>query len=254
MQTSPRHRTGQILRLAALIASTLLPLAFAGCQHEARITPAEQAIERNRADLATLTACMSGTFSSEAQAMADPDFRHIVLHMGQIWPERATPETRWLYVEQAMAQLPAKPYRQRIYKLTALGGGVIRSDVYTMAEPLKYVGGASNATMFAALAPESLTLRDGCSITLTRQEVTADQQAAFVGATDSKLCPSELQGATYATSEALITPAGLRTWDRGYDKADQQVWGATKGGYEFARQTPLSPNVLAPNAPAAPLK
>jgi hypothetical protein len=51
--------------------------------------------------LDTVAAWMTGSFSSAAQAAADPDFRDIRLHVAPIWPEAGG--VRWLYVEQAAA-------------------------------------------------------------------------------------------------------------------------------------------------------
>ena len=63
---------------------------------------------------------------------------------------------------------------------------------------------------------------------------------------------SDLQGAAYAVSEAIISPQGLLTWDRGFDAAGKQVWGATKGGYDFVRQTPLGAPPAAPATGPSP--
>jgi len=207
-------------------------------------------------DVATLSTYMSGTFSSGAQAKADPEFRDITLHMAEIWPALSTSTVRWLYIEQAVATLPAKPYRQRVYKLSLQPDSTIRSDVYTLPLPAeRFIGGGQDTTLFAGVTPEQLILRQGCSIILRRAtaaqvapEVIAaappgwTRDGAFLGSTSGNNCPSELQGASYATSEAVITPQGLRTWDRGFDAAGNQVWGATKGGYEFNRLTAIVPH------------
>jgi hypothetical protein len=44
-----------------------------------------------------------------------------------------------------------------------------------------------------------------------------------------------MRGASYATSEVVLRDDGLDTWDRGFDDAGKQVWGATKGAYQFRR-------------------
>lgn len=176
---------------------------------------------------------MTGSFSSAAQAEADPEFRVILLHMTPIWPGRR--DGRWLYVEQAAAEAADKPYRQRIYRLAAeWDSGTLRSDVFELpGDPLAFAGAWKTPRDFDRLAPEDLSPRSGCSIVLRAQ---ADD--SFKGATLANECASSLRGASYATSEAEITPTGLRTWDRGYDASGQQVWGAVKGPYEFLRTTP----------------
>jgi hypothetical protein len=88
----------------------------------------------------------------------------------------------------------------------------------------KLPGGLGNLTS------DSLYLKEGCAVVLRR--VSAD---AFEGGTVGKTCSSELRGAAYATSEVRLTPDVLVTWDRGYDAAGNQVWGATEGGYFFKK-------------------
>ena len=74
-------------------------------------------------DLETLVEWMTGSFSSEAQAAADPDYFDIRLQMVPIWPDRA--DGAWLYVEQAAASSLDQPYRQRVYRLSAEADGVL---------------------------------------------------------------------------------------------------------------------------------
>ncbi|MBA4378482.1 MAG: hypothetical protein C0395_07490 [Gemmatimonas sp.] len=170
---------------------------------------------------------MTGSFSSAEQAAADPDFRDIRLEMSQIWPARS--DGVWLYVEQSAAGAPA-PYRQRVYRLTRKDADSYVSDIYTLPDEAAYVGAWSDPSRFASLSPEQLAPKAGCGVTLDRVD-----DYTYKGATSGKACPSELEGATYATSEVTVTAMWLKSWDRGYDKDDQQVWGATKGPYIFKK-------------------
>lgn len=178
-----------------------------------------------------LASMMVGSFSSAAQAKNDPEnFRNITLHMVRVWADR--PDGPWLYVEQATAEAPAKPYRQRVYRLVRLGDGSIRSDVYTLpGDPLGFAGSWQSPRPLAGLSPDQLTLREGCSILLLPQS-----DGTFKGATSGTGCASDLRGAKYAVSDALVTPDRLVSWDRGYDESGKQVWGATQGGYIFIKQ------------------
>ena len=59
-------------------------------------------------DLARLTAWMTGTFSSEAQAKDDPDYYAIRMVLVPIWTERD--DGPWFYVEQAaFASMSSSP-------------------------------------------------------------------------------------------------------------------------------------------------
>lgn len=181
--------------------------------------------------LDTLESWMTGTFSSEAQSVQQPErFLNVRLVTVPIWPERR--DGRWLYVEQALAEKPDQPYRQRIYRLSAASAGTLTSEVYTLpGDPLAYAGAWRDTARFNHLTPQLLTTREGCAITIAWDE----SKREFRGATGETSCKSEHQGATYATSEVTIRPDMLISWDRGFDAAGNQVWGATMGGYQFVK-------------------
>lgn len=76
-------------------------------------------------------------------------------------------------------------------------------------------------------------LKDGCTVFLARNE-----DRSFEGETHPGECGSELHGASYTTSEVRVMAERLISWDRGWDTAGNQVWGAEDGGYVFDRITP----------------
>lgn len=180
-------------------------------------------------ELETLVGWMVGSFSSAAQAAEDPAFFDIRLEMVPIWTERE--DGRWLYVEQARAGALDRPYRQRIYRVDRGTDGAFVSEVYAFADPSPYVGGhRTPRETFEALEPDALVRRRGCAVHLRRR---AD--GAYVGATRGQGCESSLAGAAYATSEVEVHVDRILSWDRGFDDAGNQVWGAEKGGYVFRR-------------------
>jgi hypothetical protein len=176
-------------------------------------------------ELRQLREWMVGSFSSAEQAAADSTFFDIRLEVVPIWQHRN--DGIWLYVEQAAANMINKPYRQRIYQLTQQGERFI-STIYTFPNPLQKAG---NVALVEQLTPDSLTTRSGCEVILVKKG-----KAAFEGSTVAKNCPSELRGATYATSEALIQQDAMVTLDRGYNAQDVQVWGSARGGYIFKKK------------------
>jgi hypothetical protein len=181
------------------------------------------------ADPERLAGFMTGAFSSKAQADADKEYFDVHLHMARAWKDR--PGEYWLYVEQAMATALDKPYRQRVYKLEKRSDKVILSRVYDLpGDPLKFAGAWKKDEPLADIKPEQLTEKAGCAITLIRK---AD--GTYSGATKGQGCVSNLKGASYATSEVTITADTLTSWDRGYDAANKQVWGAVKGPYVFMK-------------------
>ncbi len=212
------------------------PSAAPGSQPEAAPAPV-QPVHQNKpdqqppeSDLDQLVKFMVGSFSSQEQSKLDPEgYFDIRLHMVQIWRERT--DGRWLYVEQASAAKLDKPYRQRIYRLHETKPGEFTSEVYEFqGDPLQYAGAFMDLAKLQGVTPDNLVARDGCQIVLHHAE-----DGTFRGATQGTGCVSSLRGAAYATSEAIIGPDGLRTWDRGYDKEGKQVWGAEKGPYDFRR-------------------
>ena len=179
-------------------------------------------------DLQQLVTYMVGDFSSQAQSQRDTDFFDIKLHIRPIWTSDKA--NQWLYVEQAAAAAESKPYRQRIYKVEIDPAGGFRSIVYTLPEPTSWAGKFKTPEDFDKLKPTQLSLRDGCTVFLKKQK-----DGSFAGATRGNGCESTLRGAKYASSQATITKTMLRSWDQGFNEKGEQVWGATKGGYEFVK-------------------
>jgi hypothetical protein len=180
--------------------------------------------------LRELVTRMTGVFSSQNQSLQDSSFLDIRLHMVPIWPDVGP--RKWMYVEQAEASALEEPYRQRVYRLSAREDGSFESAIFTLpGDPLTFAGAWAEEDPLSEIGPPDLTPREGCSVILHRNE-----EGDFVGSTVERDCPSDLRGAAYATTEVLITPFRLITWDRGFDQAGAQVWGSTTGGYVFLRE------------------
>lgn len=179
-------------------------------------------------DLSLLVSYMSGYFSSQSQAEADSSYFDIRLHMKPIWLHRS--DAHWFYVEQAVASHQDQPYRQRVYRVSQVDDTTFSSQVFTMEEPMRFAGSWKDTLTLASLSPDSLTERSGCAIILQKSE-----DGSFHGSTVGMDCESKLHGAAYATSEVQITESRVYSWDRGFDKDSQHVWGAEKGGYSFEK-------------------
>lgn len=196
---------------------------FASCSHSKNITG-----NSNDQQLEKLVEIMTGRYSSEAQSETDTSYFNISLVMVPIWTNRT--DGKWLYVEQAVANNMAKPYRQRVYHLQHLKGNIFTSDIFTIKNALKYAGVADNAAMQDSLNFDKIELKDGCTVTLMKTE------NVYIGGTESNKCPSGLRGAKYASTKITLTPGKLISWDQGFDADGKQVWGATKGGYIFIKK------------------
>lgn len=199
-----------------------------------------------KADLKILKDRLEGNFDSYEQSRKDSSYYNILLHMKEfklkeipvkqkfsikkIQMPQKKEESYWLYVEQAMASAPEKPYRQRIYHLSNSGDTVLISQIYEMNFPQRFVGAWNDVSKLSQLTIDSLIERTGCSMYMYK-----DTDGNFVGSTRGESCESSLKGAQYATSEVTIGSTMLISWDRGWDENAQQVWGATKGGYRFRK-------------------
>jgi CpeT protein len=180
-----------------------------------------------RATLDALARCMLGSFSSADQARADTNYFNIELEMARIW--RSRPDGVWVYVEQARADAKHKPYRQRVYQLQQVDDSTFTSTVYSLDSAEWYVGGYKLTHLLDRTAPERLVPLEGCALTLH------NRNGAFVGATDGRSCRNSWGKASYATSEVIVQADRLISWDRGWNEAGEQVWGATQGGYIFVK-------------------
>ena len=182
-----------------------------------------------KGDVQKLKSWMTGTFASSEQHQEDESFFDITLHMYTIWPKLSSDSVFYLYVEQAVTFKQNEPYRQRVYKVAKTGPNQFESSIYLIPNDEKYIGAFRTSEPLAELSPEELEKKEGCAVRLSFSD------KAFRGSTDGKNCPSELQGATYATSEVVVKKNEIYSWDRGYDSEGNQVWGAEKGGYVFKR-------------------
>ncbi len=208
----------KITRRLALLSLLLLPVS---CQTGPGL--------REPTPVSELALWMTGSFSSQAQALEQPDdYFDIRLFMEPIWTDRT--DGRWLYVEQAAAWALERPYRQRVYHLVDTKDGP-RSEVYSLpGDPLEFAGAYKEPQRFKALSPADLQEREGCAIHL---RLVA---GAYEGSTIGTGCTSSLGGASYATSEVVITQDTISSWDRGFDDDRYQMWGATLGPYVFVRE------------------
>jgi hypothetical protein len=117
-----------------------------------------------------------------------------------------------------------------VYHVTEKEKGMFESAVFIFSNPLRFTGNAS--LLEKTLTPDSLKLREGCSVLLHKKD------SLFEGGTEGKTCASERKGASYATANVTVTEKELRSWDRGFNDKEEQVWGATKGGYIFIKIKP----------------
>lgn len=173
-------------------------------------------------------AMLTGRFDSSAQAESSAAYFPVQLHTCPVdIPELGQ---RVLYVEQAMMDSLDAPYRQRLYIVEPGDAeGEVISTVTELMEPERFVGLCAGADVPRINQYDAIA-RPGCEVYLRAEG------EGFTGGTEGNGCESTLQGANYATSEVTLTDTMLRSWDRGFDDAGNQRWGATQGPYVFDRK------------------
>jgi len=178
---------------------------------------------------------LSGSFSSNEQSRRDMQYLDVRLATCRVdAPELGA---QVMYVEQAVATALARPYRQRIYVVEAgETPSTASSRVLELTTPRDFIGACDEDAMRTVTLSETVD-RPGCVVELTWDGTR------FSGGTVGMACLTDFNGATYATSEVTIDSEGLTSWDRGYDAADVQVWGAVVGPYEFTRVTLIPPRL-----------
>ena len=202
----------------SFFAILLITLSFISCKTN---TP------KVDTELNELFALMQGSFDSEKQATIDSSYYNISLHMYPIWKEKGN----FLYVEQALSSMQDRPYRQRVYEVKRLNDSTLQSIIYRLPVDSLWIGKWKTPTTFDSIRKENLVLRNGCEVLLKR---IGDNH--YKGATGEKTCESSLRGSTYATSEVEILENKIVSWDRGFNDADEHVWGAENAGYIFDKK------------------
>ena len=170
---------------------------------------------------------MQGSFDSKNQSMTDSNYFDITLHMYPIWDNQGN----FIYVEQSVSSMQEKPYRQRIYEIIKSSDSIFTSIIYKLPNDSLFVGAWRDPSLLRDLKISELQKLEGCEVNLKKVG-----ENHYLGSTNEKSCPSVLYGASYATSEVEILNDKIISWDRGFDNNDNQIWGATNGGYVFKKK------------------
>lgn len=202
------------------IALTLIVFLFISCK--STLTNSDK-INRNLEELVNI---MKGYYSSEKQSLENKEYYNISLRMTPIWKEKGN----YLFVEQALFDKQDKPYRVRVYEIHQNKKGDIISEIYTLKNEKYWIGKWATPSFYNTLSQDDIELKEGCEVVLKRIA-----KNHFEGQTGNKTCPSELRGASYASSIVTVLENKLISWDKGFDKDDKQVWGAEKGAYIFEK-------------------
>lgn len=137
------------------------------------------------------------------------------------------------YLEQALADQAAQPYRQRVLVLERTGTGTATLWDYRITDPKDLVG--ADAAALRSLTKERLSRQDGCEVTWVR----ADRELYKGSAGAGRSCHTTLRNATFVISYSDLTPQTLTSLDEGFDDTGAHRWGPPPGviGHIFRKQT-----------------
>ena len=167
-----------------------------------------------------------GIMDTTAQAIRDPEAPKVrmttcrVEILGKL-------DAVYLYQEQALVESLDRPYRQRFLAIRLTDTPpTVESEALKITKPDKLIGVCDQEPNLRQISP-SLLGESPCSVYLKPKE------EGYIGITQAEGCPTNIRGAVKITNTIILHQQGMDTWDRGFDAAGNQVWGAQDKPYEF---------------------
>ena len=161
---------------------------------------------------------------TSAQAAANPDKANVRMTTCRVqMVDAADANSVFLYQEQALGDRLDQPYRQRFLQISANGQTVV-SQSFKPQNAQAWINGCNQSA--PRLVQEDLG-KSVCSVYLM------PLIAVYVGNTPASGCPANVRGAVKITNTIVLHADGMDTYDRGFDAAGNQVWGADDESYQF---------------------
>ncbi len=178
-----------------------------------------------------IAALLEGKMDTSAQAIANPKAPNVRMTTCRVRVTDAEVKDQaiFLYQEQALTQDLAKPYRQRFLKiLSNRSSQSVESLSFKPDHPTAWSGFCDKPAQERILSAQDLG-NPVCRVFLQRSP------DGYVGHTPSNGCPANVRGAVRITNQIELGPAGMNTWDRGFNAQGKQVWGAKSESYQYRR-------------------
>ena len=140
---------------------------------------------------------------------------------------RDRPDSIYLYQEQSLKKSLDNPYRQRFLQIKAgEAKDTVISQSYKPLNPQNWIGLCDRPEQQRVVNAREI----GASVchVLLKPKVSI-----YVGKTPPEGCPTKARGAVKITNLIILHDRGMDTWDRGFDAAGNQVWGAKNESYQF---------------------
>lgn len=191
-------------------------------------------------EIKTLGTWMTGSWDTFKQVDEDEEkgteYRHAraILHVIPVQIPELNKTGLSFYVENQLAEMRTKPYRQRIYWLFRDDKGKIRLKFFKIRNQEQFINAHKKPEVLRNLKFEMLTAEEGCD--LIYEKVSEKLYRGKLA--EPKACKSSLRGATYVYSESEISPDRWVNLDQGFDDVGNHKWGPPPGtiGHIFLRR------------------
>ena len=177
---------------------------------------------------------LEGVMDTSAQALANVKAPHVRMTTCRV--SLTTGGTKrqhnsiFLYQEQALTKDLGSPYRQRFLQISPSAySQSVRSLSFKPATPTAWINFCAKPESDRTIQPRDL----GTAVCSVFLKPSGD---AYVGNTPADGCPANIRGAVRIKNHIVLRTIGMDTWDRGFDAAGRQVWGATAESYQFRRR------------------
>jgi len=172
---------------------------------------------------------LSGVFSNEAQAVANPPLFASIQVVFRPTPQLAPGS---LLLEQAYALDPSQPYRIRVLRVRHQQDQGLIIENWALHEEERFYGATMDPERLVQVRQEDLTLLQGCTYLV---ETAGD---GFRGEVEPGCnCRVQRRGRdTYLVSRFEVGKGWLRTTDQGFDPhTHTPVCGGLAGAFAFKR-------------------
>lgn len=171
---------------------------------------------------------LEGTMSTVAQAASNPNFVGVQMTTCRITSPDAQSGSVYLYQEQALIEDLAAPYRQRVLQIIPGNNNRIDSRTFRPDTLEAWAGLCTRPEQ--PLFTSAALGEPVCTVSLRPSSV-----GGYVGSTPKGGCSANVRGAVSITNVVVLHEDGMDTWDRGFDAAGNQVWGAENVPYRYRR-------------------
>lgn len=212
-------------------------------------------------ELITLARCLTGEFSNQEQALAEPAW---YVHL-RLWHRPVVDlfsQGFTLFAEQANILKLDQPYRQRLLQLQEVSLNPLKIQVqyYKFLDPGEFRGAGANPLLLKKITPEKVELLPGCvlGVSISQIDPQLDSQLdsrsspPSEGDTDldtdlnsyfeaqpinDRPCSFSYDDKNYQVQLGFATRAGqFLSYDKGIDPATgKAIWGAMVGAYCFRK-------------------